>query len=227
MAFWAVLFAILAIIMITITIFQHIHGANIVWPSLATILLIMFAVVCTTSYFGRTADNTPVTSAKHAAKSSSTDTDDEEADASSDDSSASSSSDADTSKSSSSQTSTSSSAASSSTASSATKTASTSSSSYSAAASSTTAASSNNRATNGRGVTNNQQSGGGRHYAYKPVPQTGANEIVYVSANIPGRYHKDPNCPGLKRYGAVQSMTLAQAQARGYRAFCAIERYGE
>jgi len=224
MAFWAILFAILAITMVAVTIFQHIHGAKIVWPSVATILLIMFAVVCTTSYYGRTADNAPVTSAKHVAKSSNTDTDDEEADASSDDTSSSSASADNTS---SSQTSTSSSATSSSTASSSTKTASASSSSKAAATSSTPAASSSSHTTTGRGVTNNQQSGGGRHYAYKPVPQTGANEIVYVSANVPGRYHKNPNCPGLKRYGAVQSMTLAQAQARGYRAFCAIERYGE
>lgn len=63
------------------------------------------------------------------------------------------------------------------------------------------------------------------HYDYAPVPDTAQSETVYVSAAIPGRYHKDPNCRGLQRYGGAQAMTLAQAQAKGYQAFCAYERY--
>lgn len=75
-------------------------------------------------------------------------------------------------------------------------------------------------------VTNGYHRGGGRSYAYKPVPQTGQTETVYVSAQIPGRYHKDPNCRGLARYGGAQAVSLARAQQMGYTAFCAYERYG-
>lgn len=75
-------------------------------------------------------------------------------------------------------------------------------------------------------VTNGYHQGGGRSYAYKPVPQTGQTETVYVSAQIPGRYHKDPNCRGLARYGGAQAVSLARAQQMGYTAFCAYERYG-
>jgi hypothetical protein len=77
------------------------------------------------------------------------------------------------------------------------------------------------------GVTNGSRTGGGSSYAYKSVPSTAESEMVYVSPQIRGRYHKDPNCVGLLKYGStVQRMTLAQAQAAGYRAFCSYERYG-
>ncbi|WP_127848333.1 hypothetical protein [Lacticaseibacillus hulanensis] len=66
---------------------------------------------------------------------------------------------------------------------------------------------------------------GSRHYAYKPVPHTGQSQTVYVNARIPGRYHKDPNCRGLQRYGGGTAMTLAQAQQQGYVALCTYERY--
>lgn len=115
----------------------------------------------------------------------------------------------------------------SSTTSSSTVTAASSSSQPTAASSSTSSSATSSYTPTGRGATNNQRSGGGGNYDYKPVPSTGENETVYVSANIPGRYHKDPNCRGLQRYGGVQAMTLAQAQARGYTAFCAYERYGQ
>lgn len=75
-------------------------------------------------------------------------------------------------------------------------------------------------------VTNGYRTGGGRSYAYKPVPQTGQSETVYISANIRGRYHKDPNCRGLQRYGGAQTVSLARAQQMDYTAFCAYERYG-
>ncbi|WP_155286334.1 hypothetical protein [Lacticaseibacillus zhaodongensis] len=78
------------------------------------------------------------------------------------------------------------------------------------------------------GVTNNYRSGGGSSYAYKAVPNTADSETVYVSPQIPGRYHKDPNCRGLHKYGtSIQTMTLVQARAAGYVAFCAYERYGD
>jgi hypothetical protein len=77
------------------------------------------------------------------------------------------------------------------------------------------------------GVTNGYRTGGGSSYEYKPVPSTTESEMVYVSPQIHGRYHKDPNCVGLLKYGStVQKMTLAQAQAAGYRAYCSYERYG-
>lgn len=80
-----------------------------------------------------------------------------------------------------------------------------------------------------RGTTHNPARAGSntgtRHYAYKPVPKTGDSQIVYVSANIPGRYHKDPHCRGLEQRGGRVAMTLAQARAKGYVAFCAYERY--
>ncbi|WP_225048243.1 hypothetical protein [Lacticaseibacillus kribbianus] len=64
------------------------------------------------------------------------------------------------------------------------------------------------------------------HYAYKPVPKTGDQVTVYVSARIPGRYHLNPNCSGLTRRGGGTAMTLAQARQQGYGYFCAYERYG-
>lgn len=66
-----------------------------------------------------------------------------------------------------------------------------------------------------------------RNYQYQPVPQTGQQETVYINAAIKGRYHKDPNCRGLQRFGGGTPMTLAQAQQQGYTAFCAYERYGD
>lgn len=74
-----------------------------------------------------------------------------------------------------------------------------------------------------------QASSTAQNYAYQPVPQTGQQETVYINTAIPGRYHKDPNCRGLQRYGGGTAMTLAQAQAQaqGYSAFCAYERYGD
>lgn len=65
-----------------------------------------------------------------------------------------------------------------------------------------------------------------RSYAYAPAPATAAEETVYVSAAIPGRYHKDPNCRGLQRYGGAKAVTLSQARAQGFQAYCAYERYG-
>ncbi len=67
---------------------------------------------------------------------------------------------------------------------------------------------------------------GRRNYEYKPVPSTADSETVYVNSRIPGRYHKDPNCRGLQRYGGGKAMTLTQAKQQGYVAFCAYERYG-
>ncbi|WP_390406024.1 hypothetical protein [Lacticaseibacillus jixiensis] len=66
-----------------------------------------------------------------------------------------------------------------------------------------------------------------RNYQYQPVPQTGQQETVYINTAIKGRYHKDPNCRGLQRFGGGTPMTLAQAQQQGYTAFCAYERYGD
>lgn len=74
--------------------------------------------------------------------------------------------------------------------------------------------------------TTQNQGGGGRWYEYQPVPQTSNEQMVYISANIPNRYHLDPNCTGLQRYGGAQAVTLSQAQAKGYPVFCAYERYG-
>lgn len=63
-------------------------------------------------------------------------------------------------------------------------------------------------------------------YQYQPVPETAQTETVYVNAAIPGRYHKDPSCRGLQRYGGGTPMPLSQAQQQGFVAFCAYERYG-
>lgn len=100
-----------------------------------------------------------------------------------------------------------------------------SSSSYSAPASSSSSYRAPSASSSSR-VTNGYRSGGGRSYDYKPVPQTGQSETVYVSARIPGRYHKDPNCRGLTRYGGAQAVSLARAQQMGYSYFCAYERCG-
>ncbi|WP_125572528.1 hypothetical protein [Lacticaseibacillus songhuajiangensis] len=100
-----------------------------------------------------------------------------------------------------------------------------SSSSYSAPAASSSSYRAPSASSSSR-VTNGYRTGGGRSYDYKPVPQTGQSETVYVSARIPGRYHKNPNCRGLQRYGAAQAVSLARAQQMGYSYFCAYERYG-
>lgn len=100
-----------------------------------------------------------------------------------------------------------------------------SSSSYSAPAASSSSYRAPSASSRSR-VTNGYRTGGGRSYDYKPVPQTGQSETVYVSARIPGRYHKDPNCRGLQRYGGAQAVSLARAQQMGYSYFCAYERYG-
>jgi cytoskeletal protein RodZ len=100
-----------------------------------------------------------------------------------------------------------------------------SSSSYSAPAASSSSYRAPSASSSSR-VTNGYRTGGGRSYDYKPVPQTGQSETVYVSARIPGRYHKDPNCRGLQRYGGAQAVSLARAQQMGYSYFCAYERYG-
>ncbi|MCR1900667.1 hypothetical protein [Ligilactobacillus apodemi] len=52
------------------------------------------------------------------------------------------------------------------------------------------------------------------------------SQTVYVNASIPGRYHLDPNCRGLQRYGGGTAMTIEEAQNQGYHAECAYERYG-
>ncbi|WDF82304.1 hypothetical protein PQ472_10475 [Lacticaseibacillus pabuli] len=218
MVFWAILFAVMAIGAIAAIIYQVVHKQNAVWPILMAIVFCSFSLACMNSYHNQQSATSSPAPSQHEAKSSDTDaTDDEDSDTRDEEADASSDTD-DTEASSSSSSATSSSST----------TTSTPSASYSApaASSSSSATSSSHYTPTGRGVTNNQRSGGGRNYAYKPVPQTGSSETVYVSASIPGRYHKDPNCRGLQRYGGVQTMTLSQAQAQGYRAFCAYERYG-
>jgi hypothetical protein len=66
---------------------------------------------------------------------------------------------------------------------------------------------------------------GTRNYAYKPVPHTADSQTVYVNARIRGRYHKNPNCQGLRQNGGGTPMTFAQAKQQGYVALCTYERY--
>lgn len=57
---------------------------------------------------------------------------------------------------------------------------------------------------------------GTRTYSYKPVPNTADSETVYVNSRIPSRYHKNPNCSGLQRYGGHID-DVGSGQAAGIR----------
>lgn len=63
-------------------------------------------------------------------------------------------------------------------------------------------------------------------YAYQPPHAVDSGQTVYVNSTIPGRYHLDPNCRGLNRYGGGTAMSLEEAKAQGYVAECTYERYG-
>lgn len=63
-------------------------------------------------------------------------------------------------------------------------------------------------------------------YAYQPPHAVNSGQTVYVNSAISGRYHLDPNCRGLNRYGGGTAMSLEEAKAQGYVAECTYERYG-
>lgn len=63
-------------------------------------------------------------------------------------------------------------------------------------------------------------------YDYQPPHAVNSGQTVYVNSAIFGRYHLDPNCRGLNRYGGGTAMSLEEAKAQGYVAECTYERYG-
>lgn len=63
-------------------------------------------------------------------------------------------------------------------------------------------------------------------YEYQPPHEVTNSQTVYINTSIPNRYHLDPNCKGLIRYGGGTAVSLEEAKAQGYVVECKYERYG-